>query len=140
MDLRAILSRQAAKKQVGSSSRAAPTQVHLQAEQQPAPQTNSPALSSASAATPPDSSAIDRKRKRLTIPTPEVVVLPSSQTGGKLPVDEPSSARRPASPPRYPADYKADTNLFSCGPSFSASIFFIPLGLRLSNNTWPRPS
>lgn len=117
MDLRAILSRQAAKKKVGESSRTKPTQVTHRAEE-PFVQSHSPTHSSGSAATPRDSSALERKRKRTTIPTPEVVVLPSSQTeGGKNHPEEPSSARSPVSPPRYPLDYKADTNLFTAGPS-----------------------
>lgn len=117
MDLRAILSRQATQTKIGSSSRAVPPPV-IQAEQ-PARRPNSPALSSASAATPPDSTAVGRKRKRPLIPTPEVVVLPSTQTeGGKSQYPgEPSSARSPVSPPQYPREYEAETNLFTAGPS-----------------------
>lgn len=118
MDLRAILSRQAAKNKAGSSSRVIPAQVTPQTEEQPNPLRNSPALSSASAATPPDSAAIDRKRKRTLIPTPEVVVLPSSLSEKeKNQPRETSSARSPVSPPRYPREYTAETNLFTAGPS-----------------------
>lgn len=115
MDLRAILSRQAAQKKVGSSSGAGAAQVGPQTGGPPL-RSHSPTPSSGSAATPRDSAALSRKRKGPLIPIPEVVVLPSSQTGGLHP-DDPSSARSPVSPPRYPAEYKADTNLFACGPS-----------------------
>lgn len=117
MDLRAILARQAAKDKAGGTSRAPPP-LRTQAVVQPGPTPHSPTPSSGSTVTPHDHAALERKRKRPEIPVPEVVVLPSSQTGGDgIHLEEPSSARTPASPPRFPSEYTAATNLFTGGPN-----------------------